>query len=396
MNAILINEPASKERRMTESYDTIIIGGGPAGGSAAFFLGQAGQRVLVLEKENLLRYKPCGGGLSEAVLHQFPFSFEPVIERRVKAVRYVLEDQSVTIPLPGYSMCMVMRDRFDAYLLQHARAELRPGTQVDAVEEQPDKVLVETESGKSFACRQLIAADGANSRVARCLGLRRNRTLAAAIEVEAHVPPDILRQYSEMPMLVFGKVTHGYVWIFPKSDHLSIGIGGLRPGPGELQATLRQTIARFGISLDGAAIHGHPVPIFRRWERLTSARTLLVGDAAGLVDPFTGEGIRFALDSGRLAAEAILGGHPEKYPLQVNRRIRSNHAIGAVLANSFFAFPNPWFALVVRNPYATHAFVDMMSGRAGYSEVALRLVGTIPLYLFQKWLKKLPARPGSG
>ncbi len=117
---------------MTGIYDTLIVGGGPAGGSAAFFLGQAGQRVLVLEKENLPRYKPCGGGLSEDVLNQFPFSFEPVIERRVKAVRYVLDDQAVTIPLPGDSMCMVMRDRFDAYLLQHARAELRPGIEGQA------------------------------------------------------------------------------------------------------------------------------------------------------------------------------------------------------------------------------------------------------------------------
>ena len=381
---------------MTDTYDTIIVGAGPAGGTAAFFLGQAGQRVLVLEKENLPRYKTCGGGLSADVLKQFPFSFDPILERRVKAVRYVLEDQAVTIPVPGDSICMVMRDRFDAYILEHARADLRPETKVKGVQEKPDQVIVETESGERLACNYLIAADGANSTVAHSVGLRRNRTLAAAIEVEARVPPEILNEYAETPMLVFGKVPHGYVWIFPKSDHLSVGIGSMRPKPGELQVTLKQAIARYGITLDGFAIHGHPVPIFQRWEPLITRRTLLVGDAAGLVDPFTGEGIRFAINSAHWAAEAILSGHPENYPPQINRRIRFNHAIGAVLADSFFAFPKIWFVLAVRNPYATQAFEDMLSGRSSYPKVAFRLVGTLPIYMLRRLTKSLPEQANLG
>ncbi len=375
---------------MANFYDTIIVGAGPAGGTAAFFLGQAGQRVLVLEKEGLPRYKTCGGGLSADVLKQFPFSFDPVLERRVKAVRYVLGSQVVTIPVPGGSMCMVMRDRFDAHILQHTQADIRQGAKVKGVEEKQDKVIVETESGERLECKYLIAADGANSTIAHCVGLRRKKVLAAALEVEARVPPEILTEYSEMPMLVFGEVEHGYVWIFPKLDHLSIGVGSLRPKPGELQATLKRTIARYGIALEGFTVHGHPLPVFQRWEPVMTKKTFLVGDAAGLVDPFTGEGIRFAIDSGRLAAESILGAHPEAYARQVNRRIRFSHAVGAVLADSFFASPKIWFALAVRNPYATNAFVDMVSGRSGYPQVALRLVGTIPVYLFQKLIRRLP------
>ena len=377
---------------MTTLYDAIIVGGGPAGGSAAFFLGQAGQRVLVLEKENLPRYKPCGGGLSVDVLKQFPFSFEPIIERHVKAVRYVLEDQTVTIPLLNDSMCMVMRDRFDSYLLQHARAELRQGTKVIGAEETRDRVIIKTEGGEKLACKTLIAADGANSSVAHYVGLRRKRFLAAAIEVEARVPPEILGEYAEMPMLIFGKVGHGYVWIFPKADHLSVGVGSMRPRPGELQTVLKEEVARYGITLDGSARHGHPVPVFQRWEPLMTARTILVGDAAGLVDPFTGEGIRFAIESGRLAAEAILSGHPEAYPRQINHRIRFSHAVGGVLADSFFGYPKLWFALAVKNPYATQAFVEMVSGRSAYPKVALRLAGTLPVFLFRKWFNRLPGR----
>jgi flavin-dependent dehydrogenase len=144
--------------------------------------------------------------------------------------------------------------------------------------------------------------------------------------------------------------------------------------------------------LDGSVFHGHPVPVLNRWEQVTTARTLLVGDAAGLVDPFTGEGIRWTIDSGRWVAEAILRGHLEDYPRQINRRIRFNHTVGAVLADSFFNCPKIRFALAVRNPYATHAFVEMLSGQSGYQTVALRLVRTIPGYLFLKLTKRWPER----
>jgi len=369
---------------MPKAYDTIIVGAGPAGGTAAFFLGQAGQRVLVLEKEALPRYKACGGGLSVDMLEVFPFSFEPVIERRVKAVRYALGNQAVTIPLPSNSMCMVMRDRFDAYLLGHAQAEVRDGTAVQSVEEIDGKVLVTTRDGEQLAASHLIGADGANSVVAHSLGLRRNKALAAAIEVEATVPEEKLVEYGEVPLLAFGEVAHGYVWIFAKADHLSVGIGNLHPRPGELQSRLKAAMAHYGISLEGYAMHGHAVPFFTRYELLATGRSLLTGDAAGLVDPFTGEGIRFAIHSGRLAAQAILSDRIERYTNWINRRIKFNYVIAALLARSFFRYPDEWFAFAARRPSITRAFVDSISGRASYLQIILRLAGGLPEYLSRR------------
>lgn len=362
-------------------FDAIIVGAGPGGATAAFFLGEAGQRVLVLEKEALPRPKTCGGGVSAAVLEQFPFSFEPVIECAVKRVSYVLGNQTVTQPMPDQSLRMVMRERFDAHILNHARAQVLERCALKGVEETEDRVIVECADHRTFEGRYLIAADGANSITARSLGLRTRKVMAGAVEVEAMVPQEVLARFAEEPVLIFGEVRTGYLWIFPKSDHLSVGIGALHPRPGELQATLERVMARFGIPIQGQARRGHPLPIYTRRERIGTPRVLLVGDAAGLVDPFTGEGIRFAIESGRLAAEAILSGHPERYQATVDSGIGASNRLGILFTGLFYSIPEPCFDLGVRNPFATHALVEMLNNRIGYGSVLLQVFGTLPVFL---------------
>ncbi len=369
---------------MTQKFDVIIAGGGPAGASAAFFLGEAGRKVLVLEKESMPRYKPCGGAVSSRVLEQFPFSFEGVIRNRVKAISYAFGGKLVTIPVEDASLCMVMRSEFDTYLLSQVKAEIRPGTQVRSVEEMDNAVAIATGEGERIEAEYLVAADGANSITARALGLRRKKTLAGAIEMEAFVPDETLKRYESNPLLIFGGMEVGYLWIFPKADHLSIGVGGLHPKPGELQAALEINMKKFGISIQGQAQHGHPIPIYYEREALGTSRCLLVGDAAGLVDPVTGEGIRFAIKSGRLAAEAILAGTPELYTDQLNQSIGRNHRLGKAFMNLFYRNLNPWFRFILRNPALSYGVVEMFADRIGYGRLFLKICGSFPRFLLSK------------
>jgi geranylgeranyl reductase family protein len=365
---------------MDQRYDVIIVGGGPAGATAAFFLGQASAKVLVLEKEKLPRYKTCGGAVSTRVLEQFPFSFDPVIESKVHAISYGMGNQMVTIPLPDSSLCMVMRADFDAQLLKHACAEVREGVAVKAVSEEKDSVTVTTVAGERIAADYLIAADGANSITARFLGLRPQKVMAGAIEVEATVPAEIQARFANNPLLVFGDMKVGYLWIFPKSDHLSVGIGALHPKPGELQSVLTRVMKRYGVSLAGGQ-HGHPLPIYSRREQISTARTFLVGDAAGLVDPFTGEGIRFAIKSGRMAAETILAGKPQQYAARLRPTIQRNHGHALLWTDLFYRSPRFFFEVGLRNPFLSRALMQMLDDRIGYGRLFLQIIGTFPSFL---------------
>ena len=369
---------------MKSMYDAIIVGSGPAGSTAAHFLSSQGRKVLVLEKQSLPRYKTCGGGLSLQMLKQFPFSFDPVIDIQVQKTTYALKGESVTFDLPPQSIGMVMRDQFDSFILEHAKADILTNRQVVAVSELPDRVQVQTQTGETFEGQYLIGADGANSLVARRVSPGTASRNVAAIEVEAKVSSRIQQKYQENPLFIFDAMPFGYLWIFPKKDHLSIGVAAYHPRPGQLQAVLQQEMKRYGISWENAIQHGHPIPVYTHRKKVSSGRMVLAGDAAALVDPFTGEGIRFAIQSGKFAAEAITSERIAQYQGVIDHQIGRNHRLGLGLAFLFYHFPRTCFALGVLNPHATHAFTHMLSGEWGYRQVILRLFGTLPLHLAQQ------------
>jgi len=369
-------------------FDVIVVGAGAGGAAAAFHLAGAGLDVLVVEKARLPRYKACGGAIPRRTLDRFPFSFDGIVQAAPAKVRFTHPSlPDVDVALPERPVVMVRRSAFDAYLLSRAGVEVLAGTAVSGVAEQDDTVQVEA-GDRIYTARYLVGADGAASKVARCLGLRRNRRLGGTLEAE--VPLDgrgaLATRYGDRAVFSMGVIPWGYAWVFPKGDRLSVGIGRFRPGRADLRSALGREMERLGIALDGAQIHGHPLPCYQAppwpfWrghpqEPLSTGRCLLVGDAAGLVEPLIGEGIRYAMASARLAAEAIGRDALAGYEAAVWQEIGHSLATAGLTAQIYYRLPWLGYQLGLRNPATIRLLVGVMTEQASYQGIGRRLIAS--------------------
>lgn len=360
-------------------YDCIIVGAGPAGGTAAYHLAKRGRSVLILEKESLPRYKPCGGGVSPQVAQWFDFDFTPVISLKTSALRFTWK---MSDPVESHlseiePIWMVRRDVFDQFLVQQAQnqgAELRDGTEVSGIQFKGDRWQVNTANGPLEA-RYLIAADGAKGPMAKWLGFsERKRRLAGALEAEATTQIASPQVHFE-----FGMVKNGYIWNFPKADGYSIGIGTFRGGePQDFKAILTEYAASFGVDLKSTKQYGHPICLWDGDQKLHTQNAVLAGEAACVVDPMTAEGIRPSIFSGMKAAEAIdqaVGGNAnalEQYSQVIAKEWGSDMVWAQRLAGIFYRVPGVGYKVGVKRPGAAERMGKILCGELRYSDVANR------------------------
>ena len=342
--------------------------------------------MLVVEKARLPRYKACGGAIPRATLERFPFAFDTVIRSAPTAVHLAFPGLApVDLSLPDRPVVMVMRSEFDALLLAHSGAEVLAAQPVVEVAETGSAVKVGIGS-RTLTARYLVVATGAASILAHRLGLRQHRSLGAALEVEVPLPSGsaLYDEYGSRALFSLGATPWGYAWVFPKETVLSVGIARMRPGRVDLRSALEREMAGLGIRITGLQLHGQPVPCYRApswpaWylqgqERLSTRRCLLVGDAAGLVDPIIGEGIRYAIISARLAADAILAGDPSAYEASVWREIGHSLATAGMAADLFYRRPVLCYRLGLQNPAVVREFVDLLAGRRSYQGIGWRVI----------------------
>ena len=296
--------------------DVLIVGAGPGGSNAARVALDGGLSVVQIEARRFPRVKPCAGGITRKAERALALDIGPSL----RGTSNTIEFNSWRKRTNRFTACLdrdgvpedalvsfVSRAEFDADLVRQngrsARFEFADGERVERVEF--DGVFRVRTSKRLLAARQLIGADGAYSIVNRTFGVARPRTLATASEV--NVPRSRLAVSGRLvPSVDYGVVEDGYGWVFPKDDHLSIGLYTLAPKPRRLRERLADYILSKGARPPGdplEGLHAHRIPVGGFPLRTPDAPVYVVGDAAGLADALTGEGIYHALESGRLAGE---------------------------------------------------------------------------------------------
>ncbi|UCD70691.1 MAG: NAD(P)/FAD-dependent oxidoreductase [Syntrophobacterales bacterium] len=368
-------------------YDVIIVGAGPAGSTTARLCAKKGLRTLLIEKDRFPRYKPCGGYLSPRVLRELDFDIGGVIESSISEMKltFRLKDPfSIVSQDPiGY---VVMRESFDHLLCRKAQdegADLYEGRRVVGFQEDMEGVDVSIKGGESVRCRYLVGADGARSIVAQSLRGGVMRRAGVAFQGEGRLAGVKQRRWSFVH-LDFGGVPYGYGWIFPKGSVVSTGIGVLFPSKG---VNLKSRFERFigcvdyikGMNMERTCFY--PLPVFSAEDLpVSKGRVLLVGDAANLIDPMTGEGISYTVRSGKMAGEAIVSAIKgdqkgiSRYREALECTLFQDLTVALKLAKAVYRFPKLTYNVLKSNKNLGLLYLNILAGNAHYDAFSREMV----------------------
>lgn len=378
--------------RHVDHFEVIVIGAGPAGSVAARDIARAGGRVALVDGSHP-REKPCGGGVTGRALESLEISgFAPA--QRIRRVRFEAGSSAATVDLPEGYLDVFSREAFDRSLMDAAGAAGAVAVRARATSlRRSDGRWMVTAGRTTLTAPWLLGADGAGGlvrkQVTRPFG-RSQLSVAAGSYVEGSDISDIVVRFVDEP--------RGYLWSFPRPGHLAVGTCA--------QADVTSTAAMHAITdrwLDAyAPAHGLPRrryawPIPSLGAADLDAETpagdgwMLLGDAAGLVDPITREGIFFAVRSGRLSAAALAASDPERrYAESVRDELHDELRRAARLKAGFF---RPRFTALLVDALRHSAgirdvMIDLVAGRQPYRGLKRRLIGTLELGLAWRMLRQ--------
>lgn len=374
-------------------FDVIVVGAGPAGAYTAYNLANANLDVLLLEKESLPRYKSCGGAISLKVAEVLTdIDFSSVIEDEVNKVVFSYDfRQPIEMEFFEPFTYTVMRSKFDNFLVEEAQkagVKVIDNSKVVNLIRTGNKIKVKTNE-KRFVGKFIVGADGVKSFVAEKLGLMTDLEYGIAFEKELKVSECRLRAQRGSIYLDYGVISDGYGWVFPKANHLSVGVGTYAQG-----VSLKKKLATYLeeeelTDYEVLKAKGHLLPVGGQKQSLNSKQGLLVGDAAGLVDPLSGEGIFYALKSGELASQVIIEtlleqASLDKYTEMVNREILPELKKAKLVSKIFFPFTKLLHKLFNRKEWILKKLIQIIYGSESYSTLYSSLQSEVPFLKFKK------------
>jgi geranylgeranyl reductase family protein len=366
-------------------YDVIVVGGGPAGSTTARECAARGLSVLLIDKAEFPRDKPCGGGVNVHTARLLPFDVEPVCERVIYGMQLsVRQAHSFTRHASVPLSYLTQRRWLDAFLLDQARragVSIREKHPIGAVDRHSRGLTVRA-GGEAFETLTLVAADGANGPTARLAGLEIPRWTGIAFEGNVTPAGGFPAEWEDTFGVDVGDVPGGYGWIFPKGDHLNIGVGGWHGTGPTLRQRVRALTRFYGFDPDSLwGLRGHPLPVRQAQAPLTGDRVLAVGDAAGLLDPLSGDGIYSAVFSAAIAARhlaAYLAGQVSSlqwYQEELERVLAPDLTVANQLRDLFQLAPTVWARFIRVSPRAWSLVCRLLRGDQTYAGIKTKSPG---------------------
>ena len=382
-------------------YDVIVVGSGPAGSTAARECALRGLNTLVIEKEKLPRHKPCGGAVSSKALSLLDFKIRnDLVERECYGSRLHYGGYEIEARKPYRIGIFTSRDEFDMYLVEKAidaNAELKDAESVKSLTIGDSSVVVRTDKG-TYKASAVIGADGVNSGVANYVRPRYN-TNEVALAMETEIPArdeEITERIKDIAEVYFGITNMGYGWVFPKREHFSVGVAGLLSQFKEPKSVFVNFLKKLNFNTD-VQFHAHLIPAGGYEREFCSDRIILVGDAAGYVDAFYGEGIQYAIHSGKLAAGVILESYEKgdfskeeltRYKELCYGAFGENLDCALKFSGQVYKYPDVFIKLFATNKSIIGKWLDVPAGRMNYKEFRRWLLVRTPHYLLKNYISR--------
>jgi len=367
------------------NYDVIVIGAGPAGATAAAILAESDINALLIEKEKLPRPKICGGAVSKRALSLLAAAdiilpelktFKKCQSMQLGTFDFDSVEHLATIKFDNEAAYLTDRAEFDYALVQNAitkSAELKQNLMVTNIKKENSQFII---NGDDFSAKSkyLLCADGVNGTSATLLGFRdkrNNSEVGLCIEssiTDYEPPPSPLNSY-------FGGIKWGYAWFFDKGDHASIGAGTVLKEAPNLRRLFNAFVKHSGYINTSSTenlkfkLNAWRIPATGGISgKIAKGNALLLGDAAGLVDPFLGEGISYAIQSGKIAAECIINNNIGDYRKKIEEEITSNLKYARILVKIVKPDPKRFIKLLAKDNTIAMDYVKIVSGVSTYRQ----------------------------